>query len=375
MAARKTTNTPKATGRARATGTTARTASPKTKSSAAGARAAATGTRRASTKGRRRVSTRKLTFGERAKACAAGVSVNWFVVGALALIPVFGVGLGRLDGYVGEKAPPLYGVKMQIRLVKLPEWVKRSDTIKRDLTKTIDASDLTYQDPDLVGKVEARVKRSPWVRRVVGVKQAADGPVRVECDYRRPVAFVQHKSRYYLVDGEGVRLPGRWKSDCASSARNYFLIWGVAAPPPAAGKTYPGQDLAAALQLAAMLDNQPYRHQLVGIDIANHMGRLDDAVSHVDLITDLRARIRWGRSCGFEVPPEPGVPTKLGSLRKLYRKYRRVDMDEAVVDISRDARGNVYAEPWDRPEPADKRPRKARNKARSGAAGATVAMR
>jgi len=260
------------------------------------------------------------------------------VVCALGLVVVICVGLGRLRRQVCGLAE--YRGAVRLELVDLPDWLEREEH-RHIVESVIAAAGLSagdaYLDADLVGRVGRRMARSGWIRRVVGVEKCYGCLIRARCEFRKPLAWVMHGDYCYLIDGDGVRLPGRYSHGQVKGA-GLVQIAGVDGGPPGAGERWVGEDLQAGVKLAVLLDGCAFRGQVRGVLVHNYGGRENSRESHIELATDRAgSRIRWGRAPGCEVGIEPSAREKIALLQGLYRRYRRIDMGRSYVDVRRSA--------------------------------------
>jgi hypothetical protein len=134
---------------------------------------------------------------------------------------------------------------------------------------------------------------------------------------------------------------------------NIRVIEGVTAPPPLApGKTWPGNDLRAGLEMARALAGYRYTEELMKVDVTNFQGRVNEREAHIVLWTNHTppTQIRWGRpesdkgSHISEIEPKD----KLLCLEKLFEQYGRVDAGCPWLDI----RFDKIIRPADAPEAA-----------------------
>jgi hypothetical protein len=260
------------------------------------------------------------------------------VVCALGLVAVVCVGLGRLRRHVYGLAE--YRGPVRLELVDLPDWLER-DEHRHIVESVIAAAGLSrgdaFLDGELVGRVGRQMARSGWIRRIVGVEKCYGRVIRVRCEFRTPLAWAMHGDYCYLIDGEGVRLPGRY-SHVQVKGAGLVQLAGVHAGPPVAGAPWVGEDLRAGVELAALLEGCAFRGQVRGVLVHNYGGRENSREAHIELATDRPgSRIRWGRAPGCEVGIEPSAGEKIALLRGLYRRYQRIDMGRSYVDVRRSA--------------------------------------
>ena len=89
------------------------------------------------------------------------------------------------------------------------------------------------------------------------------------------------KEYYWLVDEEGVKLPEQFTAQQLPEIAKgrdrklqFRIIEGVQNPPVESGHRWPGEDLAAGLDLARYLYGQPFAEEIVRIDVENFGGRI-----------------------------------------------------------------------------------------------------
>lgn len=189
--------------------------------------------------------------------------------------------------------------------------------------------DGAWTEDRLCRAMAQRLERVGWVAAVRHVRRHSDGHFAVSCRYRVPVAMVAYRGDYYLVDDEGVRLPGVYRADAS-----WQMVEGIAAKPPEPGKRWEGADLTAALRLLKAVREEPFAHQLAAIDMENFKGRVNTRVCHLVLRTHQEnGRIRWGSAPGLEIE-ENTVKQKLAILRENFLKTGRADAGHPMIDIS-----------------------------------------
>lgn len=275
---------------------------------------------------------------ERARsAVAAWPAARWIKLSLVLAIPLaIGWSLSRMERRV--HAFTSYDRPLMLKWVELPAWLRLPEN-RHVLDSLARAIDLQSSDRMLDRTLAERLgkaladPRIGWVKSVDRVRIDPSGEVTVKCHYRMPAAWVQYRKVGYLVDAEGVRLPGRYDiEDCRSTAM--LVIEGVASGPPEIGSPWPGNDLASAMKLVSLLDGRPFRHQVTSVYVNNYRGRRDRSRPHIELGTDMPgSRIWWGRPPGEDVGTEISAEQKLMLLETLYRQSGRIDMNRAYVDI------------------------------------------
>jgi len=235
--------------------------------------------------------------------------------------------------------------EFRLRLSARPEWMPRS--LARALVARLTPADSGPRDPNLTRKVYHAAKADPWVRRVTRVvRRPSDDPnvaiVELQAEFRKPIACIQTPNGPRFLDADGIHLPTdqvpRWAArfrhadgtvrqvcfvsdrDVPPGARarpiHYIKISGVKAGPPEFGHTWPGEDLAAGIRLAALVAGRPYANQIAVADVRNYAGRmLKQGEPHLRYFAQVgrgnTTEIRFGRF------PEPGGDHNVRTERKL----------------------------------------------------------
>lgn len=257
----------------------------------------------------------------------------------LLVLALFGTskGLAYLENHVHglDKYDKLV---LAIEWQDLPELLRRPDN--RHILESLQARiNLRPTDRLLDPGLAERVGKSlsdpsiGWVKSVDRVLIRPDGVLAIRCTFREPVAYVQHNDACYLVDGEGVLLPGWYRlEDCATS--KLLLISGVKDAPPTVGHRWPGQDLQSGLKLAGLIGHRAFRNQVDRIIVTNYDGRVDRKRPYIELATNRAgSRIWWGQPPSQEDGTETTAEQKLALLDWLFQEHGRIDLNRAYVDI------------------------------------------
>jgi hypothetical protein len=200
-------------------------------------------------------------------------------------------------------------------------------------------------DHQLLVDVAAALKGNPWIKKVRAVRRAySHSPgdtIEVDCEYRVPLALVHWQDYYWLVDSDGVKLPEQFNAQQLPHVVNgrggklqFRVIQGVTEPPVESGRRWPGDDLAAGLELAKYLYGQPFTEEVTRVDVSNFAGRRDAKEAQIVLLTRRGSEIRWGRPINArDFFVEVSVAQKLNYLRRVWEQFGRVDAGQAWIDI------------------------------------------
>ena len=234
-------------------------------------------------------------------------SALWVVI-LTVLIALGGWGAGKMEAYVlsdagAETVEPSY------RLANPPRHLSYSS--RQAIGASFKVPGGSFGDPMLLTAVHDRVAQNPWVRGINQISKHLDaesqrGIVRIDCEFRRPVAVVlinpgaRNQQTGYLSD-DGVLLPAKdvpkyvaivrgedgrgvrklyadrvhIPAELAYGSIHYPAIVGPREGAPAVGERWGGRDVADAISLIRLLSNKPYFDQIDKIVVAGHASRGD----------------------------------------------------------------------------------------------------
>ncbi len=285
------------------------------------------------------------------------------LIGAIALVTVTLaiIGLYKVRQYV-SRTVALQTEPPTVVLANRPSWM--SDLLCQQICAAA-RPDKPHSalDPKALqvawDALKHNLRVSPWIKQIHHVKllygQKPGDTLEIDCEYRIPVALVHGQTaptptdptgdHYYLVDADGVALPERYKPEQLGKVvyghdgrMNIRVIEGISNPPPALpGKTWPGGDIRAGLEMVRALAGHPYTEEIMKVDMTNFQGRVDERESHIVLWTNHTppTQIRWGRpesdkgSGIVEIPPRD----KMLYLEKVFQQFGRVDAGRPWIDI------------------------------------------
>ncbi|MEM8873309.1 MAG: hypothetical protein AAGD32_03525 [Planctomycetota bacterium] len=271
--------------------------------------------------------------------------------GVVAVLVLVGAGYRLSWNEVRQASLPEEPPKLV--LLDFPDWLgDQGELLVRQAVGQVPATSPLESDALLA--VRSRLEAEPWVRSVTSVRRRAttEGDViEAVCDYRAPVAVVEHGGFFWMVDRDGVLLPKKLGVDQLrrqvigeDGETRMRRIENVKLDPPHPGEVWAGEDLKAALRMEALLRQEPWAGQVAAIDMANYGGRRDVVGPHVALRTRHGNQIGWGRPPGEEDPLlEIATDAKSARLRHLLAQFGRIDLNASRTD-HRDERILVYPE-------------------------------
>jgi len=216
----------------------------------------------------------------------------------------------------------------RVRLVGVPDWMGPS--IRRELCWEASRG-LTANPLDQAGLNNAAtaVRGSAWLRQLRQLRRTASGQVIVEAEFRQPVAIVQARDGYHLVDADCVRLPGLYLKHTAGRLEIPMIV-GVSRQPARPGNPWASEELAAGVALVCFLESAPYLDQIRSIDVS---GRDTDGRVHLVLRTP-EGRVHWGLPPGQEFPYEPDASEKKRLLALVAARHEgSIDAHGQAVEI------------------------------------------
>ena len=246
-------------------------------------------------------------------------------------VTLLAVGTAITKRYVDQQvAAPTGPLKVVIK--DKPAWM--SDFLAEQIGLTVPRESSSSFDRSLLETAAKRLAANPWVCNVRSVRRVyGDRPgdtLEIDCAFRAPIALVQWGDYYWLVDGEGVKLPEQFRAEHVprlivgrDGHTNIRVLQGVRQPPPHTGQTWPGEDIAAGLGLAKVLYGKPYADALVAIDVSNDQGRVDPREAQLVCRTKELTEVRWGRPADAEdALAEVPAEQKLDELRQIVKAVR-----------------------------------------------------
>lgn len=265
------------------------------------------------------------------------------LLGIVAFVGLLGVGFYHMRRYVLRDVvfpdrPP------KVVLKNRPTWM--SDALAIQIISSIrPIGTHSAFDRQLLIDTASILRNNPWIKEVRQVRRAygqrpAD-TLEIDCDFRAPIALVHWKDYYWLVDGDGVKLPEQFTAQQLPSIvigqdrkLNIRIIEGVSQPPVESGQPWKGDDLVAGLDMVKILYGRPYAEEILQVNVGNYGGRQDPKEAQITLQTKYDTEIRWGRPVNardffVEVP----TTQKLKYLEEIYNQFHRVDGGRPWIDI------------------------------------------
>lgn len=148
----------------------------------------------------------------------------------------------------------------------------------------------------LTDRVAEAFRRNPWVFRVRSVERIFPDKLQVELELRRPQAVLKKSDSYYLLDQEGVVLPGRYYSWPKDQGKTPYIQSTKLNSIPEPGRRIEDKGVKAGIELVRFL-KQNNTHRLLGlkaVDVSNVGKGRPRGESDIVLWTDTGVAIKWG---------------------------------------------------------------------------------
>ncbi len=204
-----------------------------------------------------------------------------------------------------------------LAVVSKPSWAGVG--IERGLTEVVPLrGKVSIFDETLVPRLVEYYESNPWVARVVSIEKDYPATVRVRVQLRRPLAAIESRGSCYIVDREGVRLPGKYTYDNLPRLPFYVpKVVGIASLPPEPGNYWDDPAVAAGTSVADALvaEGLDKALHLVAIDVANVNGRVNKADSEIVIWAEDNVPIQWGRAPNTDKFGELSVEQKIRNLK------------------------------------------------------------
>ncbi|MCX5684745.1 MAG: hypothetical protein NT049_13800 [Planctomycetota bacterium] len=283
---------------------------------------------------------------------AAKFSIWRLMKGVLVALGTAAVGCGvlyALDFFHDDirVAPGYVMTSDSLRLVKYPRWMTPAILAELDVSLLDPAFPQRFSllDADVCEKIAAAYEKCPWiekVERIVKHDPRVDPkrpPLEVTLRFRRPLAFIQQRDGFVLMDEHCTRLPGVY-SEPRLGAEKFLVVTGIAAAPPEAGQEWKDAAVQAALRVADAVEDRRETYKLATIDMSNFGHVRDPRDTEIAIWTASDTRIKWGRAPSREavILQEKTPDEKVAYLDYVYKTQKgQVDGQLSYIDIPNEA--------------------------------------
>jgi hypothetical protein len=252
--------------------------------------------------------------------------------GAVAIALFSAYGVPALRTAAERRAERELAGPLTVGFSHVPSWLDPSVAreIAADAEMALVGSQASPFDAAPLALVRERLDRSGWFVKVTQVRRVDGGRLEADVEFRRPFALVRWEGEDHLVGAGGERMPLVFRPD-GPRPTGLPLVTGAGLPPPKLpGAAWIGQDLHAALHLAARIHRKPWfaAGQVTAIDASRFAGE-----GILELVTDRGDRMVWGGDPEERNLGEMPTDEKLRCLDTLWHHYRRVDGGARGLDL------------------------------------------
>ena len=232
----------------------------------------------------------------------------------------------RLLERTSERSLP---APIRVVLGGAPDWLPADERLamQRAVLRSVASSPF-----DRDGLIEAReaVRRCGWMPDVSQVRRTDIDEVVVEGAWAIPFALVCDAQGEHLVDTRGRLLPRQYP---AGKGPRLMRITGASSPRPTAfGDAWQAPEVTAALRMAALMADRPWRRQVATVDMST-FGR-DGTIR---FSTDTGCAVVWGCEPGKETASEVPASQKLAVLQHAFDRTGRIDAGQSTsIDLRGD---------------------------------------
>jgi hypothetical protein len=199
----------------------------------------------------------------------------------------------------------------KVEITPLPAWI-HSD-VRADVFRNASLDPpLSILDDDLASRVDNAFSLHPWVNKVERVTKRADGTVKVDLVYRRPVCMVEVAGELVPVDIEGVLLPSGDFSPIEK--QSYPCLAGVDTRPMGpVGQRWGDIRVVEGAEIAAALGPAWQQLRLYRLQPLLSPGPAP-AERWYELVTRAGTRVLWGAPPSTKAADELPVSDKVARL-------------------------------------------------------------
>ncbi len=264
-------------------------------------------------------------------ASVTGSAPGWVVpaawcTGLVATAVGLAIWVPKLLERAAERALP---APIRVVLDGAPDWLPPDErmAMQRAVLRSVASSPF---DRDGLAEARESVRRCGWMPEVTQVRRSDVDEVVVEGAWAIPFALVCDRQGEHLVDTRGRLLPRQYP---AGKGPRLMRITGASTPRPTAfGDAWQAPEVTAALRMASLMADRPWRRQVATVDMTA-FGR-DGTIRFT---TDTGCAVVWGRGPGEETASEVPATQKLAVLQHAFDRTGRIDAGQSTsIDLRGD---------------------------------------
>jgi hypothetical protein len=194
------------------------------------------------------------------------------------------------------------------------------------------AGDLERFTSDPIERVGKAMATSGWFVGKPRIERVKGGEVHVGGIWRVPAALVRKGDTSQLVSWDGLPMPLK----CAAGEEKFPTIVNpvLSAPRTAVGtidfdNAWAGEDIAASLELLALVLRQPWASQVAGVDAQQF-----SADRTLTILTTMGTRVVWGGRVSRPALGEVSSEQKLAHIQRLFTEKQRIDAGYPLIYVN-----------------------------------------
>jgi hypothetical protein len=270
----------------------------------------------------------------------AGYLATFLILAAIiALAAGVVAGMKPLERFVASKdtaLPPNVIVewpKVRIASGKPVTWIpeaQRQELLERARhALVLDGNSLHARPLENLGRAMAE---SGWFHGQPVIRRDINNAVVIDGRWRVPAAVIRKDGKDQLISWEGLAMPVQLP---AGQSRFPLIDGPAAAMPTCADGTvdhlaaWPGEDIAASLELLQVVLRQPWASQIAGIDASAFASE-----KSLVLTTTFGTRVVWGGRVSKPALGEVSSAQKLAHLSELFARHKRIDAGFPLIFVN-----------------------------------------
>ncbi|MEM7622153.1 MAG: hypothetical protein AAF235_03010 [Planctomycetota bacterium] len=171
--------------------------------------------------------------------------------------------------------------------------------------------------PAALRDVTETLEASGWFRSRPVARRTPSGAIAIDADWRIPVAVVRVNAVDHLVSTEALPMPVRYGE---GESQQQTITGAARIVPEGYARPWPGEAVAAAIDLMKLLNASGFRPYVAGIDLTRYQR---EGFLQIRSVSD--RLVVWGSAPSVFRPGEATETEKLDRLRRLVESYGSID--------------------------------------------------
>ncbi len=183
---------------------------------------------------------------------------------------------------------------------------------------------------DPIARIATAMGQSGWFVGTPTVRRERGNVVRIDGVWRIPAAVVRSDGKDHLISWEAMPMPASYEP---GEARLPVIFGPALGRPMAAGgpdlsTAWPGEDIAASLELLRLISSQPWFHQVAGIDASKFSSE-----EVLAIVSTWNTRVVWGGRPSRPRMGDVSTRQKLVNIAQLYHDSKRIDSGYPEIHV------------------------------------------